>query len=126
MKALSATELRIGNLVYYHIKDKMDEKVEWDEINHIDVDDLRILTDFENNSEYKPIPLTEEWLLKFGANKYESDHKANQYRIENMLFVIRKNTFFDYGTRVKLQFVHQLQNLYFALTGEELILNEKL
>ena len=67
------------------------------------------------------IPLTEEWLLKFGAIKYEFDHKASQYRIDNMLFVIRENTFFDYGTGVKLQYVHQLQNLYFSLYGEELV-----
>ena len=37
-----------------------------------------------------------------------------------MLFIIRENAFFDYGTGVKLQYVHELQNLYFALYGEEL------
>jgi hypothetical protein len=32
-------------------------------------------------------------------------------------------TFYFEGNRIKIQYVHQLQNLYFALTGEELILN---
>ena len=67
------------------------------------------------------IQLTEEWLLKFGAIKYEFNHKASQYRIDSMLFVARENVFFDYGTGVKLQYVHQLQNLYFALHYEELV-----
>tara|TARA_R110002167_G_scaffold331706_1_gene538369 strand:+ start:16534 stop:16917 length:384 start_codon:yes stop_codon:yes gene_type:complete len=70
----------------------------------------------------KPIPLTEEWLLKFGFEKYEFDHKENQYRFKERLLVIRKGFFCDYGTSVELKHVHQLQNLYYALTGEELTL----
>lgn len=115
---MKATELRLGNLVYFTNGNVAFKITEIDNIG------FGIENDFETtwveHEEIEPIPLTEEWLLEFGANKYEFDHKANQYRIENMLFVIRENTFFDYGTGVKLQFVHQLQNLYFALNGEEL------
>ena len=33
---------------------------------------------------------------------------------------------FMYDFRIQIKYVHQLQNLYFALTGEELILKEKI
>ena len=133
---MKANELRIGNLVTvnnpeYHPKLKGvilrvtsislnsdDYSVGLEHINQ------KPNTYYEAYSQFvrfiEPIQLTEEWLLKFGANKYEFEHKENQYRIENMLFVIRENIFFDYGTGVKLQFVHQLQNLYFAINSEEL------
>jgi hypothetical protein len=76
-----------------------------------------------------PITLTEEWLLRFG---FEDDR--------DNLMVLRKDVFeffFDKkdicGVNLyekwdgnflcgDIQYVHQLQNLYFALTGEELIL----
>jgi hypothetical protein len=71
-------------------------------------------------SNLKPIPLTEEWLLKFGFEVYEFDHKSNQYGYKNRLIVIRDGLFVEYGSNVKIQYVHQLQNLIYALTGEEL------
>ena len=113
---MKATELRLGNLVYYKIKDSMDERLEWDEIAHIDWDDLRILTNFENNSDYKPIPLTEEWLLKFGFDK-----AVNGWWSSDEIFSYRDGYFgFGVDRHTKIQYVHELQNLYFALTGEEL------
>lgn len=52
-------------------------------------------------SEIQGIPLTEEWFVK--------------------------NCDLDMGWlnvwKAKIEYVHQLQNLYYALTGEELILN---
>ncbi len=68
----------------------------------------------------QPIPLTEEWLNKFKWERVNADE-----------FVFRNNNYFsidssgrlyymDDYTAVDIQFVHQLQNLYFALTGEEL------
>jgi hypothetical protein len=82
----------------------------------------------------EPIPLTEEWLLKFGFEKkydtfefnglnvdgcvvhFSFDKWASEYEIENC----------DY-TEVPsdIQHVHQLQNLYFALTGEELTIKQQ-
>lgn len=73
---------------------------------------------------YKPIPLTEEWLVKFGGQVYEFDHKENQYRIEDDLFVIRGGKIYHYGTNVCLDCVHTLQNLIFALRKKELILKQ--
>ena len=69
----------------------------------------------------EPIPLTEEWLLKLGF-KYFLDTKI--YAIDN--FFIEKEpdnkiaVMYDYLNK-SVEYVHQLQNLYFALTGEELV-----
>lgn len=102
-----------------------------------------------------PIPLTEEWLLKFGFKYQDRDVSHGNGHIERFYISshfgehwefwlelqLNNNwlkTFFvwlmwnigggrdfvhlPYGH--KLEYVHQLQNLYFALTGEELtILN---
>ncbi len=83
---------------------------------------------------YKPIPLTEEWLLKFGFSKSVRENYNDMYKDLSARMVLwfnegniaemdliqdEKHISFKHG---HIQFVHQLQNLYFALTGEELIL----
>ena len=76
-----------------------------------------------------PVPLTIKWLLKFGfIQDLEEDVSYYAYaencpydRIEfNYLrdcWVLRDNEGMYYEGP---QYVHQLQNLYFAMTGEEL------
>jgi len=76
-----------------------------------------------------PIPLTEEWLLKFG---FEKGNKYWHNGLGSNIFYDLDNKYLRqaYGTGVNItmfaisamniQYVHQLQNLYFALTGEEL------
>lgn len=78
----------------------------------------------------KPIPLSEEWLLKFGFNaqhiikqwySYVNDHiEISHYSKDRcMVFVSASDVAFD------IKYVHQLQNLYFALTGKELTLKSE-
>jgi hypothetical protein len=73
----------------------------------------------------KPIPLTEEWLLKFGFEKQMmwtyainiiGNKKLIYYLGEKGWSVGNKN----YSDFSNLNYVHQLQNLYFALTNQEL------
>ena len=77
------------------------------------------------------IPLTEEWLVKFGF--YEYDRMGNNIffsfkEIESFNFnlclyfyELRVNFYgLPWDKSIKIYQVHQLQNLYFALTGEEL------
>ncbi len=80
-----------------------------------------------------PIPLTEEWLLKFGFETDGNFEDKNEIILPNNEhdFIIEfsdytKNYHYTGGEGicygVGCKYVHQLQNLYFALTGEELIL----
>ena len=64
-----------------------------------------------------PIPLTEEWLVKFGFE----EHSEGKYSI-NKKFVMYVPEMIHYLTYTKLKYVHQLQNLYFAITNKELTL----
>lgn len=74
-----------------------------------------------------PIPLTEEWLFKFGfiSNPYEDRYEKGLLHIECnktrgvLEFWIERLPF-----SLTIKYVHSLQNLYFALTGEELTIKQ--
>lgn len=70
------------------------------------------------------VPLTEERLLKFGFEKIKGAHASwktkkvnDEWEFNIQFFVVSGEC--RYG-RAVFKSVHQLQNLYFALTGEEL------
>lgn len=126
---MEAKELRIGNLVYTnraHGKGEKQKKTV--EVN------LHYLRQIEDNCNYiKPIPLTEEWLLKFGFNK-EPDKSFTKRDIaifldkrfsSNLFMQENQGDFTWFSYECKIEYVHQVQNLYFALTGEELILKSE-
>lgn len=93
------------------------------------------LTDETHEREIKdciPIPLTEQWLKDFGFKKYNKyDYDNGEIKIE-MFGTSLKEKQRDYRwvryeekkiCTIVLKYVHQLQNLCFALTGKELIKN---
>jgi len=121
---METRELRIENIVnVYNVGECR--------ISGLDKIDNTILPIVENGvkefkvtlKQLKPIPLTEEWLLRFG---FEKD--ANKYSLSDFRFHIEEpcnfnGLLFCDGFRViteKIQYVHQLQNLYYALTTQEL------
>lgn len=72
-----------------------------------------------------PIPLTEDWLLKFGfEEKPKYSHpkywKGNYFCNLNGEFYTNNESYEGETLSTNIKYVHQLQNLYFALTGEEL------
>jgi hypothetical protein len=125
---MKANELRIGNWVNNYRGNP--EKMEASEISEFY--DGEILDPSGENTFVSAIPLTEEWLLKFGFCKVKNSSSRYSYRDGNWVF----NNFWiteefkpcieNYRDDcmniigMKLHFVHQLQNLYFALTGKEL------
>ena len=119
---MKETDLRIGNLVNY-------ETLEGDVLpNIIDWQDLKWLSEDEQsfNLAHSPIPLTEEWLLKFGFKQdetYVSEQNPYLDYIKDEVRISMPYFSFEYGDGafMELKHVHQLQNLYFALTGTELI-----
>ena len=82
--------------------------------------------------EIYPIPLSEEWMLKFGFEKEEVDAPAiatwNEWWLDGFEISSRgteggsENQFYYGVVTREVKYVHQLQNIYFALTGEELTL----
>ena len=123
---MEAKDLRIGSWV--RIDSLTDGSTTEVEAYVFHIDEMIWTTKYK----YSPIPLTEEWLVKFG---FEED-SCNYYKIienqEAVLYIDKLDTTFAYGYPyecsggdLKLKHVHQLQNLYFALTNEELTIKEK-
>lgn len=136
---MEARELRIGNLVNTKSGILEIESISSEGVN------LHTYTDthygvqssgsyFENSlDEIDPIPITKEWLIKFGFthNGY-GEFNLNDLNFdceytdagEWVVFLDQTKEGDKYVSRVYIKqgvrFVHQLQNLYFALTGEEL------
>ncbi len=82
------------------------------------------------NTIIKPIPLTEEWLKKFGF-EYINNLWVNgtigislnniSGQVYNRILVNKKNNIYaDWCSLQTIYFVHQLQNLYFGLNRKEL------
>lgn len=111
---MKVTELRIGNYV----------KFPTGSIYKVDI----LYDDFSSLLYWMPILLTEEWLFKFGFPKEDGflgEHQSH-YVIDNFKIWRPFDKFLEDQYRVEIKYVHQLQNLYFAITGKELILNQKL
>jgi hypothetical protein len=119
---MKANELRIGNYVQYpNLKKPV-------RVSIIDT------TETSTETKCQPIPLTEKWLFWFGFTKHHSDF----YNDVLYLINLTDNLEFDWGVYPKqfgsgiqiknsdkLKYVHQLQNIYFAITNEELTLKQQ-
>jgi hypothetical protein len=112
---MKATELRIGNLVDYKIVDKLDERKEWFEPCEIDAVDLQVI-----DSDYQPIQLTEEWLLKFGFKQTFISKIHLTFSKGSFHLLKRVNHIQIWYESIDVKYVHELQNLYYALTNQEL------
>lgn len=121
---MKAQELRIGNIVEYLIRDEMDAKKEWWEPSQIDAQDILWLSQNPDDEDYRPMTITEELLVRFGfvlTNKIWSNGIVQLgYFTQEVYFEFEFKFPFTHWGRNKIQYVHELQNLCFALTGEEL------
>ncbi len=69
------------------------------------------------------IPLTEDWLVRFGLNEPKGVHNDNFSGLISVGMLYDGCVFYIGNTEVTyIKYVHQLQNLYFALTQKELAL----
>ena len=119
---IAANELRIGNNVVWdnpilNIKEQI----------QINCEDFELITNKNLGNKYHPIPLTPEILEKCG---FDSDwsYDIPKYQKNNFIMFWDGETLSaSFGHMVDLsvylKHLHQLQNLYYALTGEELTIN---
>lgn len=128
---MKTSELRIGN--YVNVIDDNGKIKGVDTISNITLSGWETLLGYEG---IKPIPLTEEGLLKCGYIKVgEGDFRLRVKSVDiygdnnesefgvcflgDGYFIVRHD---NHGL-CYIKYLHQLQNLYFALTGKELLLN---
>lgn len=120
---MDSKELRIGNYINFGSTVS--------EVFGITVTDVMFKYSTGNEEKYaklinegiQPVPLTEEWLVKF---KFVKVRDYPVFRLNGLQ--IEFNGFdSEWGAglldkKTIIKYVHQLQNLYFALTGKELTL----
>jgi hypothetical protein len=128
---LKPTELRIGNLLqgkygYY--------RVDYLQTNQRDEKQVQAWCvecgkeAYGATEEYlKPIPLTEERILNCGFKNTTSStvHGSKNFSLPyfNLTMYGDEVRFYFNGFMIIIKYLHQLQNLYFALFGKELEIN---
>ena len=122
---MDARELRIGNLLTCESGIR--------EVCRIDVDGC-VTSQVGEAMKYdgrpttlEPIPLTEKWLMRLGITSfgfiYLDDNVGGMYynSFDGCFYIYSSmGDPSSYGFKKDCKYVHQLQNLYFALTGKEL------
>jgi hypothetical protein len=129
---MKASELKPKNILYWGKEIITITGVEEQDIYSPAL--VTISKDFTNVNvsldEVKPIPLNEEWLLKMGFEYIEVGEEVYEQKwLLNMREILwgpasEGNYYHSFLNGGEVKYLHQLQNLYFALTGEELTINE--
>lgn len=126
---VNAKEFRIGNIVQTTegrigvVKSIAEKKV----VLKLKHSTFKTLTKKEfDGLDIEPVPLFGDWLINFG---FEKGNQAQFIKGDWFAIFFDKEDFYLWhiideselqGIKIKILFVHQLQNLFFALTGEEL------
>ena len=129
---MEASELRIGNFVNAYINATTGKIHSLTKVTCLHMNTL----EGKNNVTHpynliEPIRLTEEWLLKLGFKRNENTKVSDSFYYisvggsklhinpdNGVVWIHRNESIFN--NPCLIEFVHQLQNLYYALTGVEL------
>lgn len=127
---MKPTEIRIGNLISYNDCNLVADTISTRTGDNAILIDSKFYPYNVNLKECNGIKLLEFWILRFGFKK--------QKTISGNLYTIKlKKSFFSIYLKddnhyciendnhgVKIQYVHQLQNIFFSLTNYELELEK--
>lgn len=144
---MKAQDLRIGNIVFCE-----DHATKYSSIVSISESEIGcrsisnrggFFTGTDDANKIQPIPLTEEWLVKIGfeAKNYFDSYsdmdkniltKCYLLKEKELLFALKEDGYYlimegEYGLEyvsIAITSIHQLQNLFYSLTGEELTIKE--
>jgi hypothetical protein len=129
---MDVEELRIGNLVNHEQTTHVIKSIGGDRVSSVWI--RGTYNDIYNSSikHIKPIEITEEWLVRFGFEKetirvakiktYRLNGLSVWFNSDKIISVYIGEQRVDDGCKIK--YVHSLQNLYYALTGEELTITQ--
>jgi len=130
---MKASELRSGNLLKGESLSIPRLQMYGDGITAISAYGIHLIESGQD-IQLEPIPLTEEWLLKAGAKKQENGiwyliefdhaHTRGSFGVNCITGSIQIGDDVMTQAMKSCKYVHQLQNLYFALTGEELTISK--
>lgn len=110
---MKAEDLRVGN---WYLNDCDDKPIRLSVEN--------IVTAIKDEDWLLPIPLNEDWLVRLGFKKRKNPNnpKKSFYWWDGTVNLIQSDKLYcaDIVSTIELKYVHQLQNLYYALTETEL------
>lgn len=123
---MKAEELRIGNWVL-GVLTKEPIEIDWICLKHLIDGNIQNVYN-PNIKVYEPIQLTEEWLYKFNFEQYHDNPRLERFYVLKTGYYpfqvyVERDFRIYWQPNTRLEHVHQLQNLYFALTGSELTLS---
>ena len=131
-------ELRIGNLIDIE-----------GEASPVTVHWLECMVEYPDEADlYKPIPLTDVWLLDMGfepfvyltafGDRILYRQPLREDTVDALILRHSRDGGYiwgfnegdeewptEIGSPIRMEYVHQLQNFWFALTGEELTINKQ-
>jgi len=110
---LDSHEIRLGNTYKIEMGDGTYKS------DLINLEDLRNLLDDDLDDFYQAMEISEEWLIKLGFIHAGNFCDCINYKLNGIDIWLYANNEIAFG-KWDLKYVHQLENLYFALTGEEL------
>jgi len=123
---MKANDLRIGN----YIKDIFDVKKH--EVRQLDLEDFSAMLNYKNSNHrntYNPVELNDEWIKSFNFENsktqdkfFTKDNNIGISTADDKFRFIQGNFVCQLVLR-DIEFVHELQNLYYALTGVELLVS---
>jgi len=122
------TEVRVGNKIMFSDDSSIFE------VSGIHEFGLDVVNDIEETyieyDQFEPIPLTEELLLKCGFEYTDEEKEFLQLSVFRTFKLNADNsdnfssvTFRINDTTIEITSIHQLQNIFFALTNQELKIN---
>lgn len=113
MQSVLAKDLRLGNFIL-----KNGEIYKITTLFFVDLHDGTIRENYNNNYIIEPIEITDAWLTILGFIKFKGDN--SDFFLNGFSTSCNRELWFWKSEQIKIKYVHELQNLYFALTGSEL------
>lgn len=128
---IQANELRVGNLVNFFVGvNESGANYEVCEVYEVGLNSIELSKGNLNVplDEIDGIPLTSEWFDKFGFTYNDLNGDSGYWQLKygtrvGLFEILEGEEMFLYD-QTELKFVHQLQNLFFALEGAELTIKK--
>ena len=113
---LDSHEIRLGNTYKIELGDGTYKS------DLINLEDLENLLDDDLDDFYQAMEIDESWLVRLGFKHVNNFHASKNYQFNGVDIWVYSDNEIAFA-KWEIKYVHQLENLYFALTGEELTYN---